>query len=187
MASPTSSSAAPSPYISAVSISVRPRSRPRRSAGDLPGAPAAVAGHLPGALAEGGHGFARGQGDGLHGALPVDGGGSDCRRTGRGRKRFERWTPCPAGDSRTSVRRPAAAHALIRLRECRQRADSRNNPMRFCVTSRPPGELGDGRQPRPTATARSRRRSGLNRSTMSKIDPPHPPVLTGRARVYRTK
>ena len=55
IASPTTSSVPPSPYISAVSISVMPRSMPSRSAADfLRGAVLALA-ELPGALAECGH------------------------------------------------------------------------------------------------------------------------------------
>ena len=49
---PTTSSAPPSPYISAVSISVMPRSRPRRSAAASRAAVGAALAHVPGALAE---------------------------------------------------------------------------------------------------------------------------------------
>ena len=66
MASPTISSAPPSAYISAVSISVMPRSRPSRSAAiSCVRVPADLA-HVPGALAERRNGLAARQADGRY-------------------------------------------------------------------------------------------------------------------------
>ena len=66
--------------------------------------------------------------------------------------------------------------------------NSQFNPIAFCVTegarsARRPRRWGRRRP----CDGRPCRRPISIRSTMSKIDPPHPPVLTGRARMFRTK